>query len=143
MSEVLFERVALIGLGLAFVFLSVAAVTGNPIYDAIGSMCIGVVLIIISAFLSARVRSLLVGRSADPILREVIDRIIAEDDAVEELLNTITLQFGADTMLAAKIRMRPGADLSESVRCINALERRLKQEVPQIKWCFIGPDDTD
>ena len=134
---------ALIGLGLAFVFLSVAAVTGNPIYDAIGSMCIGVVLIIISAFLSARVRSLLVGRSADPILREVIDRIIAEDDAVEELLNTITLQFGADTMLAAKIRMRPGADLSEAVRCINALERRLKQEVPQIKWCFIEPDEAD
>lgn len=134
---------ALIGLGLAFVFLSIAAATGNPVFDAIGSMCIGVVLIIISAFLSARVRSLLVGRSADPIVREVIDRIIAEDDAVEEMLNTITLQFGADTMLAAKIRMRPGADLSEAVRCINALERRLKQEVPQIKWCFIEPDETD
>ena len=134
---------ALIGLGLAFVFLSIAAVTGNPVFDAIGSMCIGVVLIIISGFLSVRVKSLLVGRSADPILREVIDRIIAEDDAVEELLNTITLQFGPDTMLAAKIRMRPGADLSEAVRCINSLERRLKQQVPQIKWCFIEPDETD
>jgi len=134
---------ALIGLGLAFVFLSIAVVTGDPVFDAIGSMCIGVVLIIISGFLSARVRSLLVGRSADPIIREVIDRIIAEDDAVEELLNTITLQFGPDTMLAAKIRMRPGVDLATAVRCINTLERRLKQEVSQLKWCFIEPDDSD
>ena len=134
---------ALLGLGLAFVFLSIAVVTGDPIFDAIGSMCIGVVLIIISVFLSARVRSLLVGRSADPIIREVIDRIIAEDDAVEELLNTITLQFGPDTMLAAKIRMRPGADLAAAVHSINALEKRLKQEVSQLKWCFIEPDDSD
>ena len=134
---------ALIGLGLAFVFLSIAAATGNPVFDAIGSMCIGVVLIIISGFLSARVRSLLVGRSADPIIREAIDIIIAEDDAVEELLNTITLQFGPDTMLAAKIRMRPGVDLAAAVRSINTLERRLKQEVSQLKWCFIEPDDSD
>ena len=134
---------ALIGLGLAFVFLSIAVVTGNPVFDAIGSMCIGVVLIVISVFLSARVRSLLVGSSADPIIREVIDKIIAEDDAVEELLNTITLQFGPDTMLAAKIRMRPGVDLTSAVRSINMLERRLKQEVPQLKWCFIEPDEAD
>ena len=134
---------ALIGLGLAFVFLSIAVVTGNPVFDAIGSMCIGVVLIVISVFLSARVRSLLVGSSADPIIREVIDKIIAEDDAVEELLNTITLQFGPDTMLAAKIRMQPGVDLTSAVRSINTLERRLKDEVPELKWCFIEPDEAD
>lgn len=134
---------ALIGLVLAFVFLSMAAVTGNPVFDAIGSICIGVVLVVISIFLTARVRSLLVGTSADPIIRHAIDAIIAEDEAVEELLNTITLQFGPDTMLAAKIRMRPGLDMATAVRSINALERRLKQKVPEIKWSFIEPDVAD
>ncbi len=134
---------ALLGLGLAFVFVSLAAITGDPFYDAIGSMSIGVVLVVISVFLTARVRSLLVGSSADPIIREAIDKIIDDDDAVVELLNTITIQFGPDTMLAAKIRMRPDESLSSAIRSINTMERRLKREIPDLKWCFIEPDDSD
>jgi cation diffusion facilitator family transporter len=134
---------ALLGLGLAFVFVSLAAITGDPFYDAIGSMSIGVVLVVISVFLTARVRSLLVGSSADPIIREAIDKIIDDDDAVVELLNTITIQFGPDTMLAAKIRMRPDESLSSAIRSINTLERRLKRKIPDLKWCFIEPDDSD
>lgn len=134
---------ALLGLSLAFIFLSLAAITGDPIYDAIGSMCIGVVLVVVSMFLTVRVKSLLVGSSADPIIREAIDKIIADDDAVVELLNTITIQFGPDTMLAAKIRMRPDVSLSCAIRSINTLERRLKRKIPTLKWCFVEPDDAD
>ena len=134
---------ALLGLGLAFGFLSLAAITGDPVYDAIGSMCIGVVLVVVSAFLTARVRSLLVGSSADPIIREAIDKIIADDEAVVELLNTITIQFGQDTMLAAKIRMRQDESLESAIRSINTLERRLKRKIPTLKWCFVEPDDSD
>lgn len=134
---------ALLGLALAFIFVSLAAITGDPVYDAMGSMCIGVVLVVISWFLSVRVQSLLVGVSADPIVRDAIDQIIDDDDAVMEILNTITVQFGADTMLAAKIRMRPGESLSSAVRSINTLERRLKRKIPDLKWCFIEPDDAD
>jgi len=134
---------ALLGLALAFVFVSLAIVTGDPVFDALGSMCIGVVLVVISVFLSARVRSLLVGTSADPLIRDAIDKIISEDDAVEELLNTITIQFGPDTMLAAKIRMNADVDLKTAIQSINTLERRLKQDVPELKWCFIEPDDSD
>jgi cation diffusion facilitator family transporter len=134
---------ALLGLGLALVFVSLAAITGDPFYDAIGSMCIGVVLVVVSVFLSARVRSLLVGRSADPVIREAIDKIIKDDEAVLEVLNIITMQFGPDTMLAAKIRMRPNESLASAIRSINTLERRLKRGIPELKWSFIEPDDSD
>lgn len=134
---------ALLGLSIAFGFLSLASITGDPVYDAIGSMSIGVVLVVVSGFLSVRTRSLLVGSSADPIIREAIDQIIADDEAVVELLNTITIQYGPDTMLAAKIRMRPDVSLASAIRSINTLERRLKREVPNLKWCFIEPDDAD
>ena len=134
---------ALLGLALALTFVSLAAITGDPFYDAIGSMCIGVVLVVVSVFLTARVRSLLVGSSADPIIREAIDKIIADDEAVIEILNTITIQFGPDTMLAAKIRLRPDESLASAIRSINTLERRLKRNVPNLKWCFIEPDDAD
>jgi len=134
---------AQLGLMIALGFLTLAAITGNPVYDAIGSICIGVVLIIISAFVAWRIRSLLVGRSADPDIQEAIDAIINQQEAIETCFNTITMQFGPDTMLAAKIRMRSGLTIDQAVASINALERELKERVPKLKWCFIEPDVED
>jgi len=134
---------ALLGLALALFFISLASITGNTVFDAIGSMCIGVILIVISVFLTIRVRSLLVGRSADPIIQKAIDDIIRDDEDIVEVFNAITLQFGPDTLLAAKIRLKSGIDIDQAVEDINEFERRLKEEIPDLKWCFIEPDVTD
>ena len=134
---------ALIGLILALGFLVLAAVTGDPIYDAIGSICIGVVLLFISIFIASRVRSLLLGRSADPEIQEAINAIIMSQEDIEFVFNTITIQFGPDTMLAAKIKMRAGIDIETAVNSINALERELKKRIPNLKWSFIEPDVED
>ena len=134
---------ALLGLNLALVFIGLAGFTGDPLYDAIGSMCIGVVLIVISIFLSHRVQSLLVGKSADPIVREAIDKVIRDDEDIEHVFNTITMQMGPYTMLAAKIKLKSGIDIETAVAVINALEQRLKEEIPTLKWCFIEPDVVD
>ena len=134
---------ALLGLVLALAFVSLAAVTGNPVFDAIGSMCIGVVLIVISVFLTIRVRSLLVGRSADPEIQEAIRRIISDDPHIEKVFNAITVQFGPDTLLAAKIKVRSGTDIDQAIANINLLERKLKEEIPDLKWSFIEPDVED
>ena len=134
---------ALLGLILALIFVSLAAITGNGVYDAIGSMCIGAILIVISVFLTIRVQSLLVGRSADPMVQEAIDAIIRDDEDIEKIYNAITMQFGPDTLLAAKIKLKSGIDIDTAVARINNLERRLKEEVPGLKWCFIEPDVAD
>ena len=134
---------ALLGLVLALVFVSMAAISGDSTFDAIGSMCIGVVLIIISVFLTLRVRSLLVGRSADPEIQAAIAGIIKMDDDIVEVFNVITMQLGPDTLLAAKIRMNPGIDIESAVAGINELERELKSKIPGLRWCFIEPDCKD
>ena len=134
---------ALLGLCLALIFISLAALTGNPMYDALGSACIGVVLIVVSVFLTLRVRSLLVGRSADPLIQAAIARIIADDDHIEKVFNTITVQFGPDTLLAAKIKLKSGIDIDTAIADINRLERHLKADIPKLKWCFIEPDVED
>ena len=134
---------ALLGLVLAFAFVSMASLTNNPTYDALGSISIGVVPIIVSIFVATRVRSLLVGRSADPLIQEAIENIIGQEPDIEKVFNTITMQFGPDTMLAAKIKMRSGLDIDAAVDSINALERRLKDEIPNLQWCFIEPDVVD
>jgi len=134
---------ALLGLVLAFAFVSTASLTNNPTYDAFGSISIGVVLIIVSIFVATRVRSLLVGRSADPLIQEAIEELIGQEPDIEKVFHTITMQFGPDTMLAAKIKMRSGLDIDTAVDSINALERRLKDEIPNLQWCFIEPDVVD
>ena len=137
------DLAALLGLCLALIFISLAAITGNPVYDAFGSICIGVVLIVVSVFLTIRVRSLLVGRSADPMIQDAIAKIIADDDHIEKVFNTITMQFGPDTLLAAKIKLKSGIDIETAIADINRLERNLKADIPKLKWCFMEPDVED
>ena len=134
---------ALLGLVIALGFLSLASLTGNTTYDAYGSISIGVVLLVVSVFVALRVRSLLVGRSADPMIQEAIDNVIGQEPDIEKVFNTITMQFGPDTMLAAKIKLRSGMDIDAAVNSINALERRLKAEIPNLEWCFVEPDVDD
>ncbi len=141
---VLGEDVAAIaGLLLAFVCLGLSFMTGEPTFDALGSIAIGIVLVTVSIFVASRIRSLLVGRSAEPDLVALIDEIIAADPAIEQLLNSITMQFGPDVMLAAKIRFDPDLTVNEAVARINALEVRIKQHAPEVRWCFIEPDVAD
>lgn len=134
---------ALLGLVIALCFLSLASLTDNTMYDAFGSISIGVVLLVVSVFVAHRVRSLLVGRSADPMIQEAINNVISQEPDIEKVFNTITMQFGPDTMLAAKIKLRSGMDIDAAVDSINALERRLKAEIPNLEWCFIEPDVDD
>lgn len=134
---------ALVGLVLAFVFVACAAVTGNPVFDAIGSIVIGVVLIVVAVWIANRVRTLLIGRSSEEDIRRGIERIIEEDPQIDALLNAITLQIGPKIMLAAKIRMPPDLPIAQAVERINELERRMKAAFPEIGWCFIEPDVTD
>lgn len=134
---------ALLGLSLAFIFVLLAVLTGNAVFDAIGSMAVGAVLIVVAFWMALRIRTLLIGRSAEEDIRLGIEQIIREDRKIEALLNAITLQVGPKIMLAAKVRMRAAMPIEEAVASINALELRLHAKFPEIGWCFIEPDVTD
>jgi cation diffusion facilitator family transporter len=134
---------ALTGLTFALIFVGLAAVSGNPVYDAIGSICIGVVLIIVSVFVALRIRDLLIGKSAEPELRQEIDELIKADSAVIQVFNVITFQMGPKVLLAAKVKLRPDMTINEAVIHLNELEKKLKANRPEIGWIFIEPDITD
>jgi cation diffusion facilitator family transporter len=134
---------ALTGLSLALVFVGLAAVTGDPVYDAIGSICIGVVLIVVSIFVGWRIRDLIIGKSAEPELQADILRLIAGDPVIEHVFNVITFQIGPQVMLAAKVKVRPELSIADAVTNINMLEKRLKENHPEIGWSFIEPDLSD
>ncbi len=134
---------ALLGLSIAFVFVVLAEVTGDRHFDAFGSLAIGVLLVVVAVFVGSRVKTLLIGRSADPRIAEVIESEIGADPAILWVYNVITLQIGPQIMLAAKVRMRDGLAIEEACEHINRLERRVKERIPEVRWSFIEPDVDD
>lgn len=137
------DTAALAGLAIAFVFVSLAAVTGDTRWDAAGSIAIGVVLIMVAIFIAFRISSLLIGKSAEPALERSIRDIINRDPVIDELLHAITLQFGPKVLLAAKVKMQPDLSIGEAVAHLNELEVELKELHPEIGWCFVEPDVKD
>jgi cation diffusion facilitator family transporter len=137
------DLAALLGLVLAFVFVALAAATGNMLFDAIGSMTIGVVLVCVSIFIAIRIKGLIVGRSAEDDLQQALAAQIAAEPGIEKLYRAITLQMGPQVMLAVKVRMAPGQSHAQAVECINRLERNIKAKFPEVAWLFVEPDIAD
>ena len=134
---------ALVGLTFALIGLGFATTTGDTVYDALGSIAIGAVLVAVSVFVASHIKTLLVGRSAEPELEMVIKKVINEDPNVTKLWNLITLQFGPDIMVAAKIGMSEELRVGEVIPDINSLEERIKRTVPEVRWCFMELDNKD
>jgi cation diffusion facilitator family transporter len=137
------DLAALLGLSVALVFVGLAIATGDRSYDAMGSLAIGVLLVVIAVFVAVRVKALLIGRSADPNLVAAIEREIDRDPMILEVFNLITVQVGAQVMLAAKVRMQAGLSLDEAIDHLNRLETHLKARIPDIGWSFMEPDVAD
>lgn len=131
---------ALFGLGLALVFILLTIATGNPIYDAIGTLAIGILLLVVAVLVAVEVKALLVGQSADTPMREGIHRNLALHPGVEQILHIITLHFGDHVMVAVKAKMKPQPSADALCEVINEAERGLKQEFPGVKWVFFEPD---
>lgn len=129
-------------LGLVFALMAVLLTifTGNPIYDALGTLAIGALLIIIAILISIEIKALLVGQSADPHLVKGVREFVGEQQEVEEILNMVTLQMGADVMVSFKVKMREAADQKALIGNINDIEQRLKAQFPSIVWLFFEPD---
>ena len=137
------DTAALLGLTLALFFILLTALTGDPFFDSLGSICIGSVLIAVSLFLIIRLKSLLIGRSASPELQDHLNREIAGHEHINKVFNIITMQFGPHVVLAAKISIDKNIDVESACGLINGLEADIKKHFPEVRWCFIEPDMCD
>ena len=133
---------ALAGLTFAFVAVAAALATGNPLWDAAGTVGVGIVLMVIAVLVMIEVKALIVGESAAPEQREAVQRFVAAQPEVAEVLNVITLAWGDKVVIAVKARMAEAEAISgaELVDRINAVEARMQAEFPQAKWVFFEPD---
>lgn len=134
---------ALLGLMLATLAILATIVTGNPFYDALGSMAIGVLLVLVAFFIGLETKSLLVGQGIDPEIRQRMVNLLNEQPEVDKVLNLLTLQLGEDMMVAVKARMASAGSEKQMVANINRCEQTLKTAYPQVQWLFFEPDSAD
>ena len=132
---------ALAGLAFALVAIAVSVLTGDPLYDALGSMAVGALLVVVAVLLSIEIKAMITGESAEADTEQAIRSFIAARPEVAELYNVLTLQLGDGIMLAVKARMRETVNAVSLIDAINSVEAALRAAFPAVRWCFFEPDN--
>jgi cation diffusion facilitator family transporter len=133
------DTAALLGLVLALLGVGLAAVTGNGVYDGLGTVAIGLLLVVIAVILATETKSLLVGESATPEDQRKI--VAALEDGGLSVIHMRTLHLGPDEVLvAAKIAVRHDDTAAGIARAIDEAERRIRDAVPTARVIYLEPD---
>ena len=134
---------ALLGLMFALTAILGTIVTGNPLWDALGTITIGALLLIIAVFVAVKVKDLLIGQSVDPTILAEMRRFFARRPEIREVYSVLTMQFGPDAMVAVKARMVPTGSERDMVGAINLVEHEFRARFPMTAWLFFEPDVED
>lgn len=134
---------ALLGLTLALAAVLATIIFNNPLFDAIGTIAIGVVLIFVAFTVGFEVKSLLIGESADPDTVTELSDFLSDQPEIAEVYKLITLQLGTELMVSVKARMQEMNTAISLIEDINRVETALKTKFPQVRWVFFEPDVRD
>jgi cation diffusion facilitator family transporter len=137
------DLAALLGLSFALIAIILTIITGNPAYDAMGSIFIGTLLIVIALLIGIEVQALLIGQSVEPEQRAQMLDFLQQRDEIDHVFNLLTLQLGNDVMVAVKAKMASMDSAESLVKAINRCESELKQAFPHVLWLFFEPDLED
>ncbi|MFE5670046.1 cation diffusion facilitator family transporter [Agromyces sp. NPDC056523] len=139
---VLLEDIAaLLGLVFAMFGVGLTVLTGNPLFDAIGTLMIGTLLIVVAIILGLETKSLLVGEGANEGDLGKIEKAILSGPEAERIIHMKTLYLGPDELLvAAKLGFRPHESLAEVSTAINVIEQRVREAVPSARVIYLEPD---
>lgn len=131
---------ALVGLLLALLGVGLTMLTGNAVWDGVGTLAIGVLLGVIAIVLIVEMKSLLIGEGAT-VDEEIALRGALESDGVDRVIHMKTQYLGPDELLvAAKIAVPADTDLVDVARIIDNAESRIRTVVPQARIIYLEPD---
>lgn len=135
------DAAALAGLGFALLGVGLTFLTENPIFDALGTLMIGLLLIAVALILGAETKSLLVGEGATRADDDLIVDAITSGPDVQKLIHIKTLHLGPDElMVAAKIALKMDKSVRDAAADIDEIERRIREAVPSARVIYLEPD---
>ncbi len=131
---------ALVGLVFALLGVGLSVLTGNPAFDALGTIAIGTLLGVIAIILIVEMKSLLIGEGATrPVLGAIVDGLTSGD--VLRVLHIRTQYLGPEELLvAAKVALTPGLPVEGVARAIDDAEARVRAAVPEARLIYLEPD---
>ena len=134
------DLAALLGLVLALAAVLLTVATGNPAWDAIGTLAIGALLVVVAVFVAVEVKALLVGQGMDPEREQALRDFLRKRPEIADVISVISLQLGDKVMLSVQARMREERDAAVLLRQITTVERAVKVEFPEVRWSFFEPE---
>lgn len=134
------DSAALLGLVFATLGIALALVTGDPIWDGVGTLAIGVLLVVVAAVLAVEMHSLLLGESADPETVAQIAASLGGGRGVRGVVHLITQHIGPEELLvAAKLEYDPSLTTRELAAAIDEVEASLRAAVPIARVVYVEP----
>lgn len=138
---ILEDTAALVGLVLAFLGVGLTALTGNSLFDAIGTICIGLLLIVVAGVLGYEIKGLLVGEGAGAEDLAAIVEAVTGTGSADRIIHMKTLYLGPDElMVGAKLAFEPHAKFEDVAAEVDAIEERIRAAVPAARVIYIEPD---
>lgn len=135
------DSAAVTGVLAALVGVGLAALTGDPVFDAIGSLVIAVLLAAMAGVLAVEMKSLLMGEAASEDQRERIRDILHEDGEIRDVVYLRTMHLGPeDLLIETKVEMDPDLTVREVALTIDRIEQRIREAVPPARVISIEPD---
>jgi cation diffusion facilitator family transporter len=132
---------ALLGLGFALAGVGLAEITGNPRFDALGSIAIGILLAVIAVVLAVEMKSLLIGEAASPEVQRRICATLEGTEGIRRVIHLRTEHLGPeDLLVVAKIAVDPAMPTGETAVLIDRAEAAVRAVVPEARLMFLEPD---
>jgi cation diffusion facilitator family transporter len=134
------DTAALLGLAFALAGVLLAATTHHPVWDGVGTIAIGTLLVCVAVVLVVETKSLLLGESAAPGQVRAIEQALV-GGGVRRVIHLRTMHLGPEELLVgAKISLPPATTLSDVARAIDAAEERVRSAVPTARVIYLEPD---
>ena len=140
-SVIMEDTLALIGLAFAFIGIGCAIIFDNELFDAIGGLMVGLLLVVGSLVLAYKSGSLLIGESVTPDTRERIVRAVEQTDGVERLINMQTVHMSEDNILLCLKVQTSKLDRDYDVQTVDKIERNVRTALPWFNFeIYVEPD---
>lgn len=136
------DSLALIGLPIAAASLGLSVWTGNPVWDGIGSIVIGTLLMGFALFLGWEVRELLLGRGLTAEHKATVRAIAEEDPAVDRVHRIQSMYLGHEAvLLGLEVDLSDGDDPVDPEAVVRRIEAALKDALPMLRYVYVEPRD--
>ncbi|MFD1543364.1 cation diffusion facilitator family transporter [Nonomuraea guangzhouensis] len=134
------DTAALAGLVFALIGVGLTVVTGNSVFDGLGSIAIGLLLVAVAVTLARETKSMIIGEAAEPAVQDAIENVLDDDPSIQEFTQVRTLHLGPeDLLVAARVTMHPSDDVEGAAQALAETERRIRERVSIASAVYLQP----